>query len=183
MNKVVVTSLETKGRPHLQPFPLYTPPPIILTIAYVQNLSRIRDSFRSLIALAPKLTNICSVLPLPKNNIASSKMEKRGAGATDCFQAVAAVALPSHILSRGGLNNSKLRNFGKITDFNHRPPSPKNRHRKLHESISDPQMLTCIGSAKQPSLYQQILRQPFPWKPESRSMDTSILCGVEQRER
>lgn len=98
-DQIVITSLETQGRPSLQPFPTYTPPPIVLTTAFSQNISLTTSGSRSSIALYNTSRKHSSALWLPKSNLPSAKMERRGA--TDCFQPVATGALPSQLPSRG----------------------------------------------------------------------------------
>lgn len=99
MNQIIVTSLETQGRPSIEPFPTYTPPPIILTTAFPRNLSLITDSFQSSIVVSSKVTNNSNVSTLSKSHLPSSKMDRRGV--IDCFQPVATGALPSQLPSRG----------------------------------------------------------------------------------
>ena len=97
MDQIIVTSLETVN-PSIQPFPIYTPPSIVLTATSSQNLSLITDSSRSSIALLTRSTSSPTALPLSESHL-PSKMERRGA--TDCFLPVATGPLPNQITPRG----------------------------------------------------------------------------------
>ena len=99
LHQIIITSLETQGRPSIEPFPIYTPPPIILTTAFSQNISLIINSFQSSIVLPTEVANNISPSRLSQSRFPSSKMDRRGA--TDCFQPVATGALPSQFPSRG----------------------------------------------------------------------------------
>ena len=97
IDQIIVTGLETVN-PSIQPFPVYTPPPIVLTATSLQNLSPITNSSRSSIALLTRFTSSPTALPLSECHLLS-KMERRGA--TDCFLPVATGPLPNQITPRG----------------------------------------------------------------------------------
>ena len=97
MDQIIVTSLETVN-PSLQPFPIFTPPPIVLTAISSPSLSLITNYSRSSIALLARSTSSPTTLPLSESHLPSN-MERRGA--TDCFLPVATGPLPNQITPRG----------------------------------------------------------------------------------